>query len=208
VSASPRRGLLLDWYGVMTTELVPSFTAFAEDEGLDFQRLFSIFGTDGDARDLLFAFEEGKIEEDVFAAGFAAALGLAPERADGLSARLWSGVQPHPEMVAAVRAARGAGVRTGLVTNSWSVDHYPHDLLEELFDGVVISGLEGMRKPAPAMFALGAERIGVDAAACVYVDDLAHNLETPRELGMAVVHHTVPAATLPELERLLGVTLA
>jgi len=207
MAAEPRRGLLVDWYGVMTTELVPSFTAFAEDEGLELERLFSIFGTDGEARDLLFAFEEGRVEEDVFAAGFAAALGLAPARADGLSARLWSGVSPHPEMVAAVRAARASGVRTGLITNSWSVDHYPHDLLGELFDGVVISGLEGMRKPAPAMFTLGAERIGVEPAACVYVDDLAHNLPTPQELGMAVVHHTAPGPTLSELERLLAVAL-
>lgn len=206
VAADAREGLLVDWYGVMTTELVPSFSAFAHDEGLELERLFGVFGEDG-PRELLIAFEEGRVEEDVFAAGLAAALGLAPRRAEGIATRLWAGVQPHPTMVGAVRAARAAGVRTGLISNSWSVGHYPHDLLEELFDGVVISGLEGMRKPAPAMFTLGAERIGAAPPACVYVDDLAHNLDAPRALGMAVVHHTAPEVTLPELERLLGVAL-
>jgi epoxide hydrolase-like predicted phosphatase len=110
-------------------------------------------------------------------------------------------------MVDAVRAAREAGVRTGLISNSWG-DRYPHDLLGELFDGIVISGREGIRKPAPRMYELGAERIGLAPAACVFVDDLPFNLEPAAELGMAVVHHTAPEATIAELERLLGLSLA
>ena len=34
-------------------------------------------------------------------------------------------------------------------------------LLDELFDAVVISGLEGIRKPEPRMYALGVERLGL-----------------------------------------------
>jgi hypothetical protein len=41
----------------------------------------------------------------------------------------------------------------------------------------------------------------------VFVDDLPFNLEPAQELGMAVVHHTSAATTVPELERLLGVDL-
>ena len=84
---------------------------------------------------------------------------------------------------------------------------YPHELFAELFDGVVISGEEGMRKPAPRMYELGAERAGVQAGACVFVDDLPFNLTPAEELGMATVHHTDAATTIPELERLLGVAL-
>jgi epoxide hydrolase-like predicted phosphatase len=207
VAPERRSGLLIDWYGVMTTEIKPSFDAFCTAEGVDPERMMSVFEHDTEARELLFGFEEGRVEEDVFAAGFAAALGMAPERADGLSARLWSGVTPHPDMIALVRAARGAGVRTGLISNSWSLDHYDFALLGELFDAVVISGREGMRKPAPAIYELGAERLGVAPEACVFVDDLAHNLDAPRALGMAAVHHTDPATTAAALEDLLGVAL-
>ena len=54
------------------------------------------------------------------------------------------------------------------------------------------------------MYELGAQRIGVAPGECVFVDDLAFNLDPARELGMAVVHHTSAATTLAELERLVG----
>ena len=78
------------------------------------------------------------------------------------------------------------------------------DLLAELFDGIVISGEEGFRKPDPRMYALGAARAGVEPTDCVFVDDLAFNLPPAQELGMAVVHHTGAETTLAELGRLVG----
>jgi epoxide hydrolase-like predicted phosphatase len=192
----------------MTTNLFTSFSAFCEAEGLVPSVLRDAFRGDAEARELLIAFEEGRLEDDVFAAGLAGKLGLAPERAEGMIDRMMAGATLEPAMVDAVRAARAAGVRTGLVSNSWGASRYPRDLLAELFDGIVISGLEGMRKPAPAIYALGADRVGRPPAACVFVDDLPFNLDPPRELGMAVVHHTDPATTIAELETLLGLALA
>jgi epoxide hydrolase-like predicted phosphatase len=111
-------------------------------------------------------------------------------------------------MRAAVGAARAAGIRTGLISNSWVDRHYEPAMLDELFDGVVISAREGIRKPAPRMYELGAERIGLAPSECVYVDDLPFNLDPAAELGMGTVHHVSPQRTIPELERLLGVALA
>jgi len=76
-----------------------------------------------------------------------------------------------------------------------------------LFDGVVISGEVGVRKPEPRIYELGAEAIGLPAAECVFVDDLPGNLKPARELGMATVHHASAEETIPQLERLLGVRL-
>jgi epoxide hydrolase-like predicted phosphatase len=109
--------------------------------------------------------------------------------------------------VQAVRLARAGGIRTALVSNSWGVHRYPHDMFDELFDGVVISGEEGIRKPALRMYELGAERAGVRAEMCVFVDDLPFNLTPAEELGMATVHHTSAETSIPELERLLGLPL-
>ncbi len=110
-------------------------------------------------------------------------------------------------MVEAVKLAHRAGVRTALVSNSWGVHRYPHDMFDELFDGVVISAEEGIRKPAVKMYELGAERAGAQPRECVYVDDLPFNLTPAEELGMATVHHTDAEKTIPELEALLGVRL-
>jgi HAD superfamily hydrolase (TIGR01509 family) len=98
-------------------------------------------------------------------------------------------------------------VRTGLVSNSWGVHRYPHDLFSQIFHGVVISGEEGIRKPARRMYELGAERAQVPAERCVYIDDLPFNLTPAQELGMATIHHTSAEATIPALERLLGLSL-
>jgi epoxide hydrolase-like predicted phosphatase len=111
-------------------------------------------------------------------------------------------------MVDAVRAAREAGLRTGLISNSWGTTRYPHDLLAELFDGIVISGEVGIRKPAPRIYELGAEAAGLEPARCVFIDDLPFNLPPAQELGMAVVHHTAPESTIAELEGLLKLSLS
>jgi putative hydrolase of the HAD superfamily len=198
-------GLLIDWGGVLTTDLFASFRAFCERAGIDPGTLSGRFRSDPQARDLLIALETGEIDENAFEIGLAGLLGC---ESDGLIDGLFAGVVPDEAMVDAVRRARRAGVRTALVSNSWGVQRYPHDMFEELFDGVVISGEEGIRKPAPRMYELGARRAGVAAELCVYVDDLPFNLTPAQELGMATVHHTDADTTIPELERLLGLPLA
>jgi putative hydrolase of the HAD superfamily len=203
----PFTALLVDWGGVLTSDLFGSFRAFCDAEGLEADVVRDAFRRDETARDLLIAFEEGRVEEDVFSAGLARALGLAPERAEGMVDRLFAGSSLEPSMLDAVRAARGAGVRTGLVSNSWGTARYPRDLLDELFDGVVLSGEERIRKPARRMYELGAQRAGADPSACVYVDDLEFNLAPARELGMAVVHHREAGETIARLEQLLGLSL-
>lgn len=203
-AGEPRTGLLVDWGGVLTTNLFASFHAFCVDSNIDPKTVLGRFRTDPAARDLLIALETGELEEQAFESEFAALLKVEP---DGLIDGLFAGVAPDTDMLEAVRIAHDAGVRTGLVSNSWGVHRYPHDLFSQLFHGVVISGEEGIRKPARRMYELGAERAQVPADRCVYVDDLPFNLTPAEELGMATVHHTSAETTIPALERLLGMSL-
>jgi epoxide hydrolase-like predicted phosphatase len=200
-----RTALLIDWGGVLTTNLFASFQAHCLRAEIDPALLLGRFRRDPEARELLVALETGELEEQAFEVQLARLLEVEP---DGLIDGLFAGVQPDTAMVQSVRLARTAGIRTALVSNSWGVHRYPHDLFDELFDGVVISGEEGIRKPAARMYELGAERAGVSAQECVFVDDLPFNLTPAEELGMATIHHTSAETTIPELERLLGVPLA
>ena len=203
-----RRGLLVDFGGVLTTDIFESFQAFCEAEGLVPDRVRTTFRSDDEGRQLLFDLELGKLSEAEFEKRFARHLGLAVERADGLIDRLFGGMRPDRDMEMAVVMAKRQGIRTGLISNSWGSGRYELDRFPELFDGWVISGEEGIRKPDPAIYALGAERIGLPPEEIVFVDDLRGNLKPAREMGMATVHHVRTEETIRELEELLDVKLA
>ena len=200
-----RRGLLVDYGGVLTTDVFSSFTAFCQAEHLEPDLVAHHFRSNPEARQLLFDLEVGKLSEEEFGPRFAAVIG-APH-GNGLIDRLFAGMRADHAMKNAVRAAKDAGVRTGLVSNSWGKGRYDRSEFPVLFDGVVISGEVGVRKPEPRIYELGAEAIGLPPAECVFVDDLPGNLKVARELGMATVHHTSAEDTIPQLERLLGVRL-
>jgi putative hydrolase of the HAD superfamily len=198
------RGLLIDWGGVLTSSLFDSFRAFCELEGLAPETLAQRFAGDPTCRELLISLETGRIGEEEFEPQLAATLGVT---APGLIDRMFAGSGPDEEMIGAVRTARAAGIRTGLISNSWGTRRYPRELLSELFDAIVISGEVGVRKPAPEMYVMGAERIGLEPARCVFVDDLPFNLAPAAELGMATVHHRTAGQTIGELQQLLAVEL-
>jgi epoxide hydrolase-like predicted phosphatase len=200
-----RDGLLVDFGGVLTTNVFDSFAEFCRDEGLPPDAVRDRFMQDREARDLLGDLETGKVSEAEFEVAFAALLGVEP--AEGLISRLFARMRPDERMFDGVAAARRAGIRTGLVSNSWGEEGYDRTRFAELFDAVVISGEIGIRKPAPEIYTLAAERLGREPARCVFVDDLAGNLKPAREIGMATVLHRDAETTLAELEQHLAVNL-
>jgi epoxide hydrolase-like predicted phosphatase len=200
-----RDTLLVDFGGVLTTNVFDSFADFCRDEGLAPDAVRELFMHDPAAREALGDLETGQATEAEFEARFAPLLGVAP--AEGLIGRMFAGMLPEERMFDGVAAARRAGVRTGLVSNSWGEEGYDRTRFAELFDAVVISGEIGIRKPAPEIYALAAERLGRAPERCVFVDDLAGNLKPARAIGMATVLHRDAETTLEELERHLGVTL-
>jgi putative hydrolase of the HAD superfamily len=201
------RGLLVDWGGVLTTNVFASFESFCRREGLDATYVGDMFRGDPEARHTLFALETGALTEPEFEVRFSQILGLREDRAQGLIDRLFGGMTEDVAMFTAVRSAKAQGVRTGLLSNSWGVDRYDRSYFPQLFDAVVISGEEGIRKPDRSIYELAIKRMELDASEIVFVDDLAGNLKPARELGMETVHHTSGDETITQLERLLGVRL-
>jgi epoxide hydrolase-like predicted phosphatase len=200
------KGLLVDFGGVLTTNVFESFRAFGEAEGLDPSTVKRAFREDAEALGLLRELERGDIAVEEFEPRFGERIGVS--NTDGLVGRLFGGVQPDERMLEAVRRAGQAGVRCGLISNSWGTGlDYDMSLLDELFHGIVISGEVGMHKPEPAIFLLGAERIGLHAEECVFVDDLRENCAGAEEVGMTAILHRGAGSTLPALERLFGLDL-
>ena len=200
------KGLLIDFGGVLTTNVFESFKAFCREEGLPEDSVKQLFRERGEGLSLLRRLERGELSAEEFSQQFAPLLGVTP---DNLVERLFGGIGPDEAMLAAVRRSRAGGIRTGLISNSWG-DGLAYDpaLLDELFDAVVISGDVGMHKPEPEIFHLGAERIGVAPEDCVFVDDLRENCAGAEAVGMKAILHRGPEGTLPQLEELLGVPLS
>ena len=63
--------------------------------------------------------------------------------------------------------------------------------IHHLFDAIVCSAEVGMAKPEPAIYTLAAERLGLEARECVFVDDLDTNVEAARQVGMQAVRFRV-----------------
>ena len=195
------RALLVDWGGVLTSDVFAGFKIFCEQEGIDPMRVRDLFAADPRGREALVELEIGEIDERQFEVRLAALLELDEERVPGLVDRVFGSIVAEEAIFEALRIARANGIRTGLLSNSWGIERYPHDLLPELFDAVVISGQEGVRKPDLVIYEVAIERLGVPASEIVFVDDLPGNLKPARELGMTTVHHTSAANTLDQLEQ-------
>jgi epoxide hydrolase-like predicted phosphatase len=200
-------GLLVDYGGVLTTNVWDSFRAFCEAEEIDRNEVKRAFRENPEALALLRRLEAGELTEDTFAPLFGPIIGVREDRYEGLVDRLFAGMQPEPAMIEALPRAREAGVKTGLISNSWGRGRYDRDAFGRLFDAVVISGEVGLYKPQPEIFHLGAERVGLDPAECVFVDDLAENCEGAEAVGMTAVLHRGAEGTLERLEELLGINL-
>ena len=197
-------GLLVDFGGVLTTNIWESFGSFCDLEGLERDAVRGLFRERGEGLALLRRLERGAVTDEEFERDFGAMLGVEPE---GLIGRLFAGLGPDEAMIAAVKAVRGAGISTGLISNSWGTGIYERAPME-IFDATVISGDVGLHKPEPEIYRLGAERIGVPPERCVFVDDLRENIEGAEAVGMTGVLHRESLDSIAELERLFGLTVS
>ena len=215
------RGLLVDYGGVLTNPLGEVVSGWLRTEEVDpdrFADLMRRWFSDGAPPSPVHDLETGRMSAADFERRLAAELlddadagadvarREPARRTAGLLTRMFAGMRVEPSMVDVVRTARAAGLRTGLLSNSWGLD-YARDDWAELFDAVVISGEVGLRKPDPAIYALAADRLGLSPGQIVFVDDLTPNVRGAVVAGMVGVRHTDVGTTIGELEILFGLTL-
>lgn len=177
--------VLFDFGGVLLWQDWAEYDVFGERHGLPAGALSrALYGTDA-WRGL----QVGRGDRAAWADAAVASLREhCGDRAEAVF-REWRArpVRRHEPNVALARALRAAGTRIGLLSNAAPdleeliVSHFGVDVD---WDARVISGLEGLAKPDPAIYRLAAERIGVPAARCFFIDDLDENVEAARATGM------------------------
>ena len=194
--------LLVDFGGVLTTSVWDSFADFCRENDLDEGAVKRLFREDPEAMACLRGLETGKIAEDEFEQRFAELLGL--DEAANLIDSMFRGMLPCEPMVNAVRAAAERGVKTGLISNSWGLGIYER-APTELFDVAVISGEVGLHKPQPEIYELACERLEVEPAEAVFVDDLRENCAGAEAVGMTAILHREPEESIQRIEELFGI---
>ena len=204
------RGLLVDYGGVLTNPLSEFIGDWVRADGIDpdrFADLMRRWLSPDVARNPIHDLETGRIDAAEFEQLLAVELGTGDPagaaRTAGMLTRMFSGMRVEPTMLGVLRAARAAGLRTGLLSNSWGLD-YERVGWDALFDAVVISGEVGLRKPDPAIYELAAQRMALLPEQIVFVDDLRPNVRAAVAAGMVGVQHVDVTTTVGELEILLG----
>ena len=202
--------LICDFGGVLTSPLQVGFRAYQEESGLSLEALGTAMAraAEADGDHPLFVLERGEITAAEFRGRIERHLEAGFDL-DRLVALYFDHMEPNRSMIDYVRELRGRGVRAALLTNNvreWEPlwrSKLPE--IDELFELVVDSAFVGLRKPDPAIFALTLERLGgVEAARCVFVDDLDVNCEAARGLGMAAVRFEDAGQAIPEIESALA----
>lgn len=205
------RVLLVDYGGVLTAPVRDTLREFESDHALPDGAVYRAMSRcwDGDTGGLMGGFERGEVSSDDFEAALAGFFGEDGHLVDpkGLIPRLFKSMPVVGGMWDVVARAREAGVRTGLLSNSWGTEHYPYEQLHEVFDELVISGDVGCRKPDAEIYHLTMDRFGATADQCAFVDDLHFNVAAATELGMHGVLFEELDATIDALEPFLGVAL-
>lgn len=206
--------VLFDFGGVITTSPFDAFARYEREAGLPHGLIRRINATN--AQDNAWAkLERSQVDVATFCRLFEAEAAALGHQVSGEAVMACLSGDVRPEMVEAVRRCR-AHLKVGCITNNLR----RNDSAEEaevaaawyvetiaLFDVVVESSKEGIRKPEPRIYEMACERLGVDPSGCVFLDDLGVNLKPARAMGMTTIKVESAEQAIAELEAVLGLAL-
>lgn len=112
-------------------------------------------------------------------------------------------IEPVEEVTSAIPALRASGVTTCLVSNNdrdsliaaaTNID------FDKLFDVLVFSSDVGFNKPHHRIFLHAIERVGVAAEDCLFIDDVARNVDAAIACGMQGVIADSPQSVVDAIK--------
>lgn len=209
--------VIFDFGGVITASPFEAFNRLEAERGLpqNFIRRVNAANPDSNAWAL---FERAEIDAARFDALFAAEAEALGHALDGASVLSVLSGSIRPAMVGALDLLAAEGYRLACITNNVPAGHGAgmarsgdaKDAYEQVFarfEHVIESSKAGVRKPDPRIYLMMCEKLGLEPAACIYLDDLGINCKPAAQLGMHAIKVTSGEQALADLSAVLGLAL-
>ena len=122
----------------------------------------------------------------------------------------------RPQMISALKSIKNRMIQACLTNNIQAMDKAfegnvsasgKHDEVMQLFDFVIESSKENVRKPDPEFYLLACKRAKIEPNEAIFLDDLGINLKPAKELGMTTIKVIDPDEALDELQNFLDFNL-
>jgi putative hydrolase of the HAD superfamily len=213
--------VIFDFGGVITASPFEAFNKLEAERGLphDFVRRVNSSDPDDNA---WAKFERAEIDAATFDTLFAEEARALGHELEGEAVLAVIAGAVRPAMVATLDTLKDRGFTIACITNnvpggkmgirgagmtrSAEAAIEVADIMAR-FDHVIESSKAGVRKPDPRIYQMMCEKLGVEPAECVYLDDLGINCKPASQLGMHAIKVTSGEQALADLSAVLGMEL-
>ena len=213
--------VIFDFGGVITASPFEAFNKLEAERGLpqDFVRRVNSSDPDDNA---WAKFERAEIDAAAFDSLFAEEARALGHELEGEAVLAVIAGAVRPAMVATLDTLKDRGFTIACITNnvpggkmgirgagmtrSAEAAIEVADIMAR-FDHVIESSKAGVRKPDPQIYQMMCEKLGVEPAECIYLDDLGINCKPASQLGMHAIKVTSGEQALGDLSAVLGMEL-
>ena len=204
--------VITDFGGVLTSPLRDTFEEFQRESGISPQALGEAMAAVAarDGANPLVELETGRMTESRFLRSLGDELSSAFERRielRGFGDQYFQNLHPNERVIDYMRELRGRGYKLAICTNNvreWERMWRAKLPVDEIFEVVVDSAFVGTRKPEPEIYEITLQRLGVSAASSLFVDDLEHNCEGARAVGIRAIWFRSSEQAIDEIEAALA----
>lgn len=206
--------VLWDFGGVLTSSPFEAFNRYEQERGIPSDFIRGVNATNP-YENAWAQFESSRIDAEAFDQAFLEETTVAGHPIPGRDVLALLSGDVRPRMVAALQACK-ALYRNACLTNNVKSGQGPGMSTDAdraasvagvmtLFDLVVESSIEGVRKPDPRAYEIVLERLGVAPERVVYLDDLGINLKPAAQMGMTTIKVLNEEQALADLARVTGI---
>ena len=213
----PATAILWDFGGVLTSSPFEAFNTLEERVGApkDFIRQTNAINPDTNA---WAKFESNSVSLDEFDVLFAIESEARGHRIPGKDVIAMLSGTLRPRMVEVLKLCK-RHYKVACITNNVKAGEGPGmargknkaNAVAEvmaMFDLVVESSVEGVRKPNPRIYRIACDRLSVDCTEAIFLDDLGINLKPAKALGMQTIKVVSQDQAIDDLSALTGLTFA